>query len=215
MKLKQETVKAKALFLAPHTDDAELGCGGTIAKFVEEGREVHVASFSIAEESVRPGFPKDALMKEFRKAMNVLGVPEPCLYTFRFRVRNFPEYRQDILDEIVNLRNSIKPDIVFVPSPNDIHQDHQVIASEGLRVFKKISILGYELPWNNISFETRSFVKLEQRHLKKKIEALKCYETQKHRAYLNEEFITSLARTRGTQFENEYAEAFEVLRYIL
>ena len=208
-------MKKKVLVLAPHTDDAELGCGGSIAKFVEEGREVHVVSFSIAEDSLLPGFPKDALLKEFHKAMSVLGVDESRLYTFRFRVRNFPEQRQDILEEIVKLRESIKPDLVFVPSPNDIHQDHQVIASEGLRVFKKVSILGYEQPWNNISFETRSFVKLEKRHLRKKIEALHCYETQKHRDYLNEDFITSLARTRGTQFENEYAEAFEVLRYIL
>jgi N-acetylglucosamine malate deacetylase 1 len=208
-------VKTKILFLAPHTDDAELGCGGTIAKFVEEGREVHVASFSIAEDSVMAGFPKNSLLKEFNRAMQVLGVNKNNLYTNRFKVRNFPEFRQDILEEIVKLRDKINPDIVFVPSPNDIHQDHQVIASEGLRVFKKISILGYELPWNNITFETRSFVRLEKEHIQKKIDALKCYETQRHRSYLNEDFITSLARTRGTQFENEYAEAFEVLRYII
>ncbi|MBN1184051.1 MAG: PIG-L family deacetylase [Bacteroidales bacterium] len=208
-------MKLKVLFLAPHTDDVELGCGGTIAKFIEEGRVVYVVSFSIAEESVPSGFPKDSLLKEFKAAMKILGVNLNNLYTYRYKVRNFPEYRQEILEEIVKLRNKIKPDIVFVPSPNDIHQDHQVIASEGLRVFKKISILGYELPWNNIIFETKSFVKLEKKHIEKKIEALKCYETQKHRSYLNESFITSLARTRGTQFENEYAEAFEVLRYIL
>lgn len=208
-------MKNIVLILAPHTDDAELGCGGSIAKFVDEGRNVHVASFSIAEDSIIEGFSKDSLLKEFHKAMHVLGVMENNLYTYRFKVRNFPEFRQDILEEIVKLRDKIKPDIVFVPSPNDIHQDHQVIASEGLRVFKKISILGYELPWNNITFETRSFVRLEKEHIQKKIDALKCYETQKHRSYLNEGFIISLARTRGTQFENELAEAFEVLRYII
>lgn len=208
-------MKNTVLILAPHTDDAELGCGGTIAKFVEEGREVSVASFSIAEDSVLPGFPKDSLLKEFHQAMHVLGIKENNQNTYKFKVRNFPEFRQDILEEIVKLRDRIKPDIVFVPSLNDIHQDHQVIASEGLRVFKKISILGYELPWNNIVFETKSFVKLDRKHIQKKIEALKCYETQKHRSYLNEDFITSLAITRGTQFESEYAEAFEVLRYII
>jgi N-acetylglucosamine malate deacetylase 1 len=208
-------MKNSVLILAPHTDDAELGCGGTIAKFVEEGRNVHVASFSIAEDSVPAGFSKDALLREFNNAMQVLGVKKDNLYIRKFKVRHFPRYRQEILEEIVKMRDKVKPDIVFVPSPNDIHQDHQVIASEGLRVFKKISILGYELPWNNITFETRSFVKLEKKHLLKKIEALNCYETQKHRSYLNEDFITSLARTRGTQFENEFAEAFEVLRYII
>lgn len=51
-------MKKKVLVLAPHTDDAELGCGGSIAKFVEEGREVHVVSFSIAEDSLLPASRK-------------------------------------------------------------------------------------------------------------------------------------------------------------
>ena len=205
----------KILILAPHTDDGELGCGGTIAKFIEEGKEVYCAAFSIAEDSVPEGFAKDALIHEFTNAMAVLGVTKDHLYIYRYRVRHFPSFRQEILEDIVKLRNSIEPDLVFVPSPNDIHQDHQVISAEGLRVFKKISILGYELPWNNIIFETRSFVKLEDKHIEKKIKALKCYHTQQHRSYLSENFIRGLAKTRGTQFESENAEAFEVIRMVV
>ncbi|MDH3267271.1 MAG: PIG-L family deacetylase [Ignavibacteria bacterium] len=205
----------KILILAPHTDDGELGCGGTIAKFIEEGKEVYCAAFSIAEDSVPEGFEKDVLIHEFTNALKTLGVPQENLFIYRYRVRHFLTYRQDILEDIVKLRSKINPDLVFVPSPNDVHQDHQVITAEGLRVFKKISILGYELPWNNIIFETRSFVKLEKRHIQKKIEALNCYETQKERSYLNEEFIFGLAKTRGTQFESEYAESFEVLRILI
>jgi LmbE family N-acetylglucosaminyl deacetylase len=204
----------KILILAPHTDDGELGLGGSIAKFVEEGKEVFIAAFSIAEDSVPDGFEKDTLVYEFGSAMKVLGVKPKNQFIFKNRVRHFPTNRQVILEQILSLRNQISPDLVFVPSPNDIHQDHQVIASEGLRVFKKISVLGYELPWNNIVFETRSFIKLEERHIAKKIEALHCYKTQEHRSYLDEEFIRGLAKTRGTQFEYNYAEAFEVLRLI-
>lgn len=205
----------RILILAPHTDDGELGCGGTIAKFLEEGKEVFCAAFSIAEDSVPEGFPKDALVHEFSNAMRTLGMKEENLIIYRYRVRHFLTNRQEILEDIVKLRKLINPDLVFVPSPNDIHQDHQVISAEGLRVFKKISILGYELPWNNIIFETRSFVKLSKNHIQKKIDALKCYDTQKERTYLNEDFIWGLAKTRGTQFESEYAEAFEVLRILI
>lgn len=205
----------KILVLAPHTDDGELGCGGTIAKFIEEGKEVYCAAFSIAEDSVPKGFAKDALVHEFTAAMKTLGVRKENLFIFRYRVRHFLTFRQEILEEIVKLRSKINPDLVIVPSPNDIHQDHQVITSEGLRVFKKISVIGYELPWNNIVFETRSFVKLEKSHVQKKIEALHSYETQKERSYLNEDFIWGLAKTRGTQFESDYAEAFEVLRILI
>ncbi len=205
----------KILILAPHTDDGELGMGGSIAKFVSEGKDVYVAAFSIAEDSMPDGFKKDTLVYEFKEAMEVLGVKPENQFIFKNRVRYFPTNRQKILEQILSLRDQIKPNLVFVPSPNDIHQDHQVIASEGLRVFKKISILGYELPWNNIVFETRSFIKLDEEHIKKKIEALKCYKSQGHRSYLDESFIRGLAKTRGTQFEYSYAEAFEVLRIII
>ena len=205
----------KILILAPHTDDGELGMGGSIAKFIEQGKDVYVAAFSIAEDALPEGFRKDALVYEFQNAMDTLGVKRDHQIIFRNKVRYFQTNRQEILEQILSLRKEIEPNLVFVPSPNDIHQDHQVIASEGLRVFKKVSILGYELPWNNIVFETRSFIRINEEHLKKKIEALSCYESQKHRPYLDEHFIKGLAKTRGTQFENDYAEAFEVLRIII
>jgi hypothetical protein len=71
------------------------------------------------------------------------------------------------------------------------------------------------MPWNNIVFETRCFVELQERHLALKIAALNKYASQQHRAYLSADFIRGLAITRGTQFESNYAEAFEVVRWIL
>ena len=134
---------------------------------------------------------------------------------FDFPVRKFPECRQDILEEMIKLRKQIQPHLIFVPSLNDTHQDHQVVAQEGLRAFKRHSILGYEEPWNNVIFESRSFVTLEKRHIEKKVKALKCYESQRHRTYLSERAIWGMAELRGTQLEGGYAEAFEVLRWII
>ena len=202
------------LVLAPHTDDGEIGCGGTISRYIEDNACVYYAAFSTARTSIRPEFPEDVLETEVREATAVLGIPNEQLRVFDFPVRRFPEHRQDILQQIIELRDDIQPDIVFVPSPNDIHQDHQVIAQEGLRAFKRHTLLGYEEPWNNVVFETRCFIPLEERHIERKIRALQCYRSQGHRAYLNEEFIRSLAKTRGTQIEGGYAEAFEVLRWI-
>jgi len=210
-----EITNRKILILAPHTDDGELGCGGSIAKLVEDGNKVKCVAYSIAEDSVPEGFEKNAVADEFTQAMKILGLKQEDIIYYSYKVRHFPEFRQEILQTLVELNKSFCPDLVFVPSLHDIHQDHQVIANEGLRAFKKISILGYEMPWNNIIFETRCFIKLEKHHIQKKIDALNCYKTQKHRSYLNKEFIWGLATTRGTQFENEYAEAFEVIRWII
>ena len=206
---------SRVLILAPHTDDGELGCGGAIAKFVEEGKEVYYAAFSVAEKSVPEGFPKNVLKTEVKNAMEILGIPEKNLLIYKYEVRTFSYHRQDILEDIVSLRNDLQPDLIFIPSPNDLHQDHKVMAEEGIRAFKKSTILGYEEPWNNISFNTTSFIPLVERHIDKKIEALQRYETQKYRSYLSEEFIRGLARTRGTQIDVAYAEAFEVIRWVM
>jgi len=119
------------------------------------------------------------------------------------------------LEEMVKLKKDINPDLVFIPSINDLHQDHHTIAMEGLRAFKQRSVISYELPWNNITFRTQAFVKLSEENIKKKVEALKAYESQKDRFYASEEFIRSLAITRGTQINSKYAEAFEVMRWII
>ena len=206
---------SRILILAPHTDDGELGCGGAIAKFVEESKEVYYAAFSVAEKSVPEGFPKNVLEKEVKNAMKILGIQKNNLLIYKYEVRTFSYHRQEILEDIISLRNELQPDLIFIPSPNDLHQDHKVMAEEGIRAFKKSTILGYEEPWNNISFDTVSFIPLEERHVKKKVEALQCYETQKYRSYLNEEFIRGLARMRGTQIEVAYAEAFEVIRWVM
>ncbi len=123
--------------------------------------------------------------------------------------------RQEILEDLVELRNTINPDLVFMPSLHDIHQDHTTIAMEGLRAFKNKIILGYELIWNNLTFDTQCFVKLEKRHVQQKVDSLKEYASQQHRDYMSEDFIFSLARTRGVQAGAQYAEAFEIVRFII
>ena len=205
----------RILVLAPHTDDGEFGCGGTIAKLIEQGKRVHYAAFSVCEDSVPEGMPKNILETEVEQAMEVLGIQRDDLLIYRYPVRYHPQNRQSILQDLIDLRDDIAPELVFMPSPNDIHQDHYTMSQEGLRAFKQASILGYELPWNNMTFGTTSFVYLEERHVNKKVEALEKYESQKHRTYVNEEFIRSLARTRGIQIGVRYAEAFEVIRWII
>ena len=66
--------KKKILVLAPHTDDGEFGCGGTVAKLIEEGHDVYYAAFSACQQSVLPQFPADILITEVKAATKVLGI---------------------------------------------------------------------------------------------------------------------------------------------
>jgi LmbE family N-acetylglucosaminyl deacetylase len=206
---------SKILILAPHTDDGEFGCGGSISKWAGEGKEVYYAAFSSAKKSVPPGMSKNILEKEVREATRVLGIPTDKLILFDYLVRDFPHHRQEILEDMVKLNNKIKPELVLLPSTNDTHQDHQTISQEGFRAFKKTSIIGYEMPYNNLTFSTNLFVVLEEAHVNRKIEALKCYKSQASRIYATPDFITSLATVRGTQIGVKYAEAFEIIRWVL
>lgn len=204
----------KILILAPHTDDGELGCGGFISKAVRQGATVFYAAFSTADESVPSSFPKNQLEIEVKNATTIIGVPPANLFVYKHAVRKLNYVRQEILEEMIELRERILPDIVLLPSRNDIHQDHSTVTSEGIRAFKNCSILGYELNWNNLSFDTDYFCVLEEEDVNKKIEALAAYKTQEGKPYMSPDFIRSLAIVRGTQINALYAEAFEVIRWI-
>ena len=208
-------MKQKILVLAPHTDDGEFGCGGAISRFVEQGADIYYVAFSTAGASVPKGMPKNILEIEVREATARLGILPENLYVFDYEVRKLNFSRQDILEDLVKLKQDIAPDLVFLPSENDIHQDHYTVTMEGIRAFKQTSILGYELPWNMITFRTQSFIKLEERFIQKKIFAIQAYKSQQQKSYASEKFIESLAVTRGTQIGCEYAEAFEVIRWVM
>lgn len=203
------------LVLAPHTDDGEFGCGGTIAKYAADGARVIYVAFSAAEQSVLPHLPRDILRTEVKLATAALGVRDADCLVFDFEVRRFPELRQKILDRLIALNREFSPDMVFLPSVNDTHQDHQTIAHEGFRAFKRTTMLGYEVPWNNLDFRTSCFVDIGEEHVETKIRAVGMYQSQQHRSYASAEFIRSLALTRGVQIGKRYAEAFEVVRWVI
>lgn len=211
----------KILCLGAHIDDVEIGCGGSIVRFIKEGNEVYYAAFSIAEDSLPEGLPKDILTKEVKVAAKIIGIKPENLFIFRYPVRKFPQYRQEILEDLVKLEKEIKPDLTFLPVVDDLHQDHPVIAIEGCRAFRFASILSYEIPANNISFTASAFITLEEWHVEKKTKAIKCYKSQElRRKSLGREpanlaRIKALAQVRGSQIRVDYAEAFDIVRWII
>lgn len=204
----------RILVLAPHTDDGELGCGGTIHKLINQGKDVYYAAFSICEESVPEGFPKNILGTEVKKATKVLGIQENNLIIKDYKVRYFKENRQRILEDLVALNKQLKPDLVLCPATTDIHQDHQAITQESIRAFKNISIIGYEFIWNSFVQKTNLFISLSQENISAKINSLKEYNSQGFRVYTSQESIITMAKYKGLQVKKEFVEAFEVIRLI-
>ncbi len=204
------------LVLSPHTDDGELGAGGTTSRFAKEGKTIYYVAFSPAKCSIPKNFPKDTTEKEYKKAAEILGVPSENIFILDYEPRSFPTKRQEILEEMIKINQRIKPDLVLVPSSNDLHQDHQVIHIEALRAFKtSCSIWGYEHPWNNLTFTMNIFVQLKEEYLENKMEALAQYKSQDFRIYFNAQYIRALAYSRGIQVNFPYAQAFEGIRLLV
>ena len=207
----------RVLLLSPHTDDVELGAGGTLVKLLEDSsNDFCWAVFSICEDAVPEGQPADTLEQEFISVCSRLGIADRRIY--HFPNKNLPEHRQEILDQLDNIRKEFRPDLVISPSLHDSHQDHRAIAEETVRAFKReASIIGYEMPWNNLVFAPQLLVRLTDEHMAAKWEAMCMYASQfaLKRGYFSRELIFGWARMRGVGCNSEYAEAFEVIRWIL
>ena len=203
----------RVLVLAPHTDDAELGAGGTITQWVAAGADVRFLVFSAAEESVPADLPRDVNRTDAVSAAGHVGVAPDQVRVLDYPVRRFDEYRQPILEELIRVRASFEPGVVLGPCSTDRHQDHGVVHLEMMRAFARLTVLGYELPWNTVTFTASAHVEIGDDALAAKIAALAEYRSQEQRTYVAPDFVRSLARTRGVQVGCPLAEAFEVLHW--
>jgi LmbE family N-acetylglucosaminyl deacetylase len=154
-----------------------------------------------------------ASREEADAAGAILGVEFVSVHGYQ--TRRFIDQRQEILDRLIRERELFKPEVVFCPSSFDRHQDHEVIRAETWRAFRShASILGYELPWSCQSFDAQMLVPVDRPAIAKKATAMLKYKSQRGRSYTGAAAILALARVRGVQAGVEYAEAFEVIRWI-
>jgi len=194
------------LIVSPHADDAELSAGGSIKKWTEEGITCYSVIFSTLNQS-------GIRIPEIKIAHNTLGISSEHTIIYDYEHRRFSEYRQDILQNLIDFW--IKPDIVLTPTTFDEHQDHQVVCAEAKRAFKKSTILGYEDPWNSTNFNLPMIVSLKKQHIEAKIKAAMSHKSQLHRPYMSKDFINGLAAVRGAIIGVPFAEAYEVIKWVI
>jgi len=193
----------RTLVLSPHTDDMELGCGGTVARLNREGKETNLILFvSLGR------------LREQQESVSCLGGMKYQFLSYDCNHRNLAPVRQAILQDLITLKREWRPTVVLTPMlADDSHQDHQVITQEALRAFKDVSILGYEMPTNILAAGGRFFVRLMHEDVERKAEAISKYATLKDKYYMQPDFIRSLAKVRGHQAGCEHAEMFECIRW--
>jgi len=197
----------KVLAVGAHPDDIELGAGGTIARHVKEGDEVHFLILTYGEKS---GI-KSEREREARKSARILGVKS-------IRFGGIPDTKvTDSIETIMiieNVINEIKPDRVYTQCPKDRHQDHRNTALATFSAARRVAeILSYESPDSYPNFIPQYYVQISDT-ISQKILALKEYRSQQNKRYFEVNAIKGLAQFRGYQIGVAYAEAFEVVRII-
>jgi len=206
----------KILIIAPHADDCEIGCGGTIAKLVSEGKDVLCGVFcTVPKVLPNSELNQTSWYQEQIKASEILGTKVYFFQKAIYEMRMLPSYRQIILEDLVLLRKRFEPDVVIIPSTFDLHQDHQTVCHESIRAFKKYSILGYEMDWNQIGLhQSQLYVELSEENIQKKKEAIAIFESQTWRTFCDPEIVEANARCAGLHIGSKYAEKYEVIRWI-
>ena len=214
------------LILSPHADDEILGCGGFISKYSKQNYNINVLILTNANK----GAPEIYSTKEIKLIRNEAKIANNLIGTKKLFFENLPAINLNNypIYKISNIINKyildINPEIVLIPSKNDIHDDHKIIfkaAKISMRP-NKISnlkkILSYEVlsetEWNEEgkSFNPNYFVCLKKSDINNKVKAFLKYRSQvkKFPHPRSKEAIINLSRVRGGQAFIEYAEAFKV-----
>ena len=223
------------LVFAPHPDDEVLGCGGTIAKYADKGHNVYVCVATCGH----PPIYDDHIMKEKRwphslypeikKAHAVLGIKETFYLDYPAADMESTK-RFELNGRLIDLLQRIKPEVVFMPHFGDMQKDHTIL-SEAVMVavrpkykhqvrsvysYETLSETEWNIPHAKNAFIPNVFVDITE-YLDKKLEAMKCFESQlaEFPEPRSIEAVKALARLRGSTMIEKGGEAFMLTRSYL
>jgi LmbE family N-acetylglucosaminyl deacetylase len=198
------------LAIGAHPDDIELGCAGTLMRYVKLGHSVY---YLIMSEGGQGGDPKMRVAEQEASAQRI-GVKRvfwgDCIDT-RFVVN------REMVALIETVCEEIKPDEVYVNYSEDSHQDHRALAQAVTSATRYVPrVLFYE-DYTSIDFNPEVFVDITS-VIDEKIEAISCHRSQIERHHPRAldmlESIRAVAHFRGFQGKVHYAEGFKPLRYL-
>jgi LmbE family N-acetylglucosaminyl deacetylase len=201
----------RILIVDAHPDDGEISAGGMIIRLKRENPNCKIWTVYFApciEDSRNTGH-----LEDHKRACYVLGITR--IFSFEYARDRLEEHKQNIRDQLWQIREKIHPDLVLCPSPHDFHQDHKTIGEICMTIFRDTSsIWGYEVLRSiTPDFRPVMFITLSINDVMTKMKMIKEYKSQlRGRPYFFDvNVFKSHMRMRGTQARVEFAEAFEVL----
>jgi len=191
------------LAIGAHPDDIEIGAGGTLLGLALSRTQLR------AHYLVLTGTP-ERQQEAMAAASEFLPGAELSLGLCELPEGRLPAAWHEVKDTIEEVTRSFSPDVVIAPQPGDAHQDHRTVAEIVPTVFRDQLYLGYEIPkWDGDFCRPSMYVPLSAELARRKTELLhKCFPSQRHRDWWDDEVFLGLARLRGMECHQPYAEAF-------
>ncbi len=201
------------LCLGAHSDDIEIGCGGTIRKLLRERPDLSVVWVVFSAKGARSREAK-ASAETFLK-----GVASRKIIVKKFRASFFPFQAEAIKEFFEELKSRFQPDVVFTHYREDRHQDHRVLSDLAWNTWRDHVILEYEIPKFDGDLGTPNvFVELESDICREKSKHICSYfQTQSNKHWFSTDTFLSLMRLRGIECasKTKYAEAFYARKVVL
>lgn len=195
----------RALFVGAHSDDIEIGCGGTVLKLVEENPALEILWVVFSAEGVRRKEAEKSARAFLRKAKNVE------VRIFDFRGSYFPYQGEEIKDRFETLK-PFRPDVVFTHHREDRHQDHRVLSDLAWNTFRSHLILEYEIAKYDGDFgQPNFFVPLSAAQCRRKTDlVLRHFPSQAGKQWFTTDLFMATPRIRGMECDSptRLAEAF-------
>ena len=194
------------LCLGAHSDDIEIGAGGTILSWIEMGVKLHVRWCVLSAPGPR------AAEAEASAASFLNGTTATEIEICQFRDGFFPYQGGDIKDWMEGLKHRVSPDVIFTHRRDDAHQDHREISQLTWNCFRDHLILEYEIPkWDGDLGQPNLYCALTETVFNRKVQLLLAtFSSQRSRDWFNADSFRALARLRGIECRAPhcYAEGF-------
>jgi LmbE family N-acetylglucosaminyl deacetylase len=202
----------RVLCLGAHSDDIEIGCGGTLLKLTRDHSDVQVLWVVF---SGRGGRSQEARSSA---GAYLAGAGRKTIVVKRFRDGFFPAQMASIKEYFEELKSAFVPDLVFTHYRDDRHQDHRVLSDLTWNTFRNHLILEYEIPkYDGDLGIPNFFVRLDEDLCRKKVGYLcQYFQTQSNKHWFSEETFRALMRLRGMECASPtaYAEAFFCRKFV-
>jgi LmbE family N-acetylglucosaminyl deacetylase len=203
----------RVLCVGAHSDDIEIGCGGTVLRMLEQSKSIEFYWLVLSSN------PRRA--KEAERSANAFlrGASSKTVVVKSFRDGFFPYLGPPVKECFEELKKVFTPDVIFTHCRHDLHQDHRLVCELTWNTFRDHFILEYEIPKYDGDLRSPNFfVPLSEAHARKKVKSLMRYfTTQQNKHWLTEELFYGLMRLRATEAASHtrYSEAFYCRKALL